>query len=389
MIYSILRRSCICSFSKKLWSQEKSRLPFSLSVLYFSTSEGRKSGINPALYELLLHKHKFSPAVASHIVCGVSQSKPPERFDLMLSFLKEVGFTKAQLEKALKHLPQLLASDLEKTVKPKIKIFQDMGFSGKEIADLISREPKILHISANEKLIPRLGFLSGLLRSNKEVALVLRKSWWFLGSDLEKTMFPNIELLKSCGVSMEQIVTIFCYAPRFLLNKPEVVRKSVGKVDELGVSRSSKAFVYAVAVIGSMADGKWEQKLQAFRDILQCSEDDILRALRQAPQAFTVSEEKMRKVKVVLLGTGKYTTSCIVVCPLSLKYSIEQRYKPRIQVLEILERSHLIEAWPLLAPLCKMSDDMFYKKFVSPHLDQVGEVYLARRRRACIGKRQG
>lgn len=141
MIYSILRRNYICSFSKNLWSQE------------------RKSGNNPALYELLLHKHKFSPAVASHIVSVVSQSKPPEKCDLMLSFLKDIGFTIAQLEKSLKYLPQLLTSDLDNTMKPKIKIFQD-------IADLISREPKILHRSANEKLIPRLGFLSGLLRSN-------------------------------------------------------------------------------------------------------------------------------------------------------------------------------------------------------------------------------
>lgn len=64
---------------------------------------------------------------------------------------------------------------------------------------------------------------------------------------------------------------------------------------------------------------------------------------------FNVSEEKMGKVKEVLLGTGKYTTSCIAVRPYSLMHSIEQRYKPRIQVLEILERRNLIEAWPLLA----------------------------------------
>lgn len=174
-------------------------------------------------------------------------------------------------------------------------------------------------------------------------------------------------------MSMQQILTICCYAPLFFLNRPGVVRKYVDRAEELGVSRGSRVFVYVVAVIGSMPNGRWERKIQAFRDILECSEDDILRMVRRSPQVFTVSEDKLVKVRELLVGTGKYTASCIVGWPKSVMYSVEQRYKPRIEVLEMLERRDLIRAWPNLPALCKMSNDVFCKKFVSPHLDEVGE----------------
>ncbi|KAH6782389.1 hypothetical protein C2S51_007682 [Perilla frutescens var. frutescens] len=384
MIFSILRRNFTCSFSTNLWSLEKSRVPFShsVSVLYFSTSGERKSVNNPVIYELLLNKYNLSPALSSHVVSVLTQSKPLEECDSVLSFFKEIGFTKSQLERTLKYLPKLLSSNLEKIIKPKIKIFQDMGFSNKGIADIISNDPNILYTSLNDKLIPRLNLLRVLLRSAKGVAMVLRKAQWMLSGDFEKNMLPNVELLKSCGVSMEQISTICCHTPRLFLSNPEVVRKYADQVDELGVNRSSKVFVYAVAVVGSMPNGKWEQKLQAFRDILHCSEDDILRVVRHTPQVFTVSEDKMRKVKEFLLGTRKYTTSCIIEWPRSLMHSIEQRYKPRIEVLEVLESRHLIETWPLLSSLCRMPDHTFYKKYVNPHLKDLGEVYLAHRARS-------
>ncbi|KAL1540488.1 hypothetical protein AAHA92_24837 [Salvia divinorum] len=373
MIYSILRRSLISSFPKNLRSPDERVTRFSLAVLYFSTSTEKKCVNNPALYELLLQKHKFSPQVALIAASVSTQSKTPEEYDSMLSFLREVGFSKSQIEKAVKFLPQLLSSNLEKTIKPKIKVFQDMGFPRDVIAEVLSKEPKILHRSATDVLIPRLILLRELLGSNKYVSQVLRKAQWVLSTDLKKNMLPNVELLRSCGVSMNQILTICCYVPRFFLNRPGIVRKYVDQVDELGVSRGSKVFVYVVAVIGSMPNGKWEQKLQAFRDILQCSEDDILRMVRRSPQVFTVSEDKLVKVKELILGTGKYTPSCIIEWPKSVMYSIEQRYKPRIEVLEMLESRNLIRAWPHLPALCKMSNDVFCKKFVSPHLNEVGE----------------
>ncbi|KAI3465109.1 hypothetical protein Pfo_021772 [Paulownia fortunei] len=375
MMYALLRKNLACLFSKS--SPGKSHMPLSLSVLYFSTSSESKPLNTPTVYEFLLHKHQFSPVVASHVASVLTHLKNPEKCDSILSFFKEIGFTKAQLEKTLKFRPSLLSTSLEKIIKPKIKIFQDLGFSAKDIADIISKEPGILHTSANNRMIPALSLLKGFLGSNEEVAKALRKSGWLLITDLEKNMVPNVKFLKSCGITMEQITMLLNYLPRFLLYKPEIMRKCVDKVDKMGVIRSSKMYIYAVAVVGSMTNGIWEQKLQAFRNILEFSEDDILRVLRQAPQVFAVSEDKMKKVKEVLLATGKYKTSCIVKYPKSLMYSIEKRYKPRFEVLGILESKHIIKKWPHLGPLCRMPDDKFFEEFVGPYINEVGDAFLA------------
>ncbi|KAI3465113.1 hypothetical protein Pfo_021776 [Paulownia fortunei] len=192
-------------------------------------------------------------------------------------------------------------------------------------------------------------------------------------------MVPIVKILKSCGITMEQITKLLNYFPRFLLYKPEIMRKCVDKVNEMGVNMSSKMFIYALGVVGSMTNGIWELKLQAFRNLLGFSEDDILRVFRQDPQVFTVSENKMKMVKEVLLTAGKYKTSCTVKYPKSLMYSIEKQYKPRFEVLEILESKHLIKKWPCLGIICRMPDDKFFNEFVGPYINEVGDVYLAHR----------
>lgn len=377
MIFSILRRNFIRSFSKNPWLPEKCSA--TSYAIYFSTRTERKSANSSVIYELLLQKHRFSPAAALNIAAVVPQSKTPEECDSVLLYLKEVGFTRTQLEKSFAYLPNLLCASLEKTIKPKIKLFQDRGFSGEVIGSIISMDPRLLHRSASEKLIPRLDMLRSLLRSDNEVALVLKKGLWMLSSDLENNLLPNVEILKSCGVSMDQIGTICRYAPRMFLNRPETLRKFVEQVDEMGVSRSSRMFVYSVVAVGSLAKGRWEKKAQAFRDILECTEEDILRFMKHSPQVFIVSEDKMRKVKEVVIGSGKYSVSSIIEWPKSLMYSIEQRYKPRFEVLKMLESRLLLQEWPLLPSLCLMSDRVFHNRFVKPHFDEIGEAFLAGR----------
>lgn len=377
MIFSILRRNFVRSSSRNPWWPEKCAAPS--YALYFSTRAERKSSNASAVYERLLQKHGFSPAAASSIAAAVPQWKTPEKCDSVLLYLKEVGFTRKQLEKSFTYLPRLLSANLEKTLMPKIKLFQDRGFSGEVIGAIISTDPRLLHRSASEKLIPRLDILRSLLRSDNEVALVLKKGKWMLSSDLENNLLPNVETLKSCGVSMDQIGTICRYAPRMLLNRPETVRKFVEQVDEMGVSRSSRMFVYSVAAIGSLAEGKWEQKAQALRDIFECTEEDILRFMKHSPLVFVVSEDKMRKVKEIVVGSGKYSVSSIIEWPKSLMYSIEQRYVPRFEVLKILESRLLLQEWPLLQSLCLMPDRVFHNKFVNPHFDEIGEAFLASR----------
>ncbi|KAG8377380.1 hypothetical protein BUALT_Bualt08G0027000 [Buddleja alternifolia] len=346
---------------------------------FYSTTCREKVAATATVYDLLLHKHHFSPDAASRLASVLPpRLRNPQKSDSVLSFFKHNGFSNTHLEKIVKYRPSLISANLDKFIKPKIKIFQDLGLSAHDIAHIIANDPSILYRSTDNRVIPSLAVLKGLLGSNEEVAKLVRKSGWFLIKDLDKSMVPNIQFLKSCSVSMEQIIRSLYSFPRFLLHKPKIMRKCAEKVEEMGVKRSSKMFIHAVRVVGSMTNETWELKLQAFRD-MGFSEDDILKAFRRAPLVFAVSEKKMKNVKEVLVSSGKYDMSCIINHPTSLICSTEKRYNPRLQVLGILESKNLITVWPRFTTFFNISDDKFFQKFVSPYLDEVGDAFLAKR----------
>lgn len=83
----------------------------------------------------------------------------------------------------------------------------------------------------------------------------------------------------------------------------------------------------------------------------------------------------MKNIYEFLLATGKYNTLCIVNKPTSLMYRSEERYKPRLQVLEHFENRNLLEEWPSLGILCSMTDEEFRKKFVEPYFSKVDKLY--------------
>ncbi|KAL7127775.1 hypothetical protein ABFS83_14G273900 [Erythranthe nasuta] len=371
MIAAIVRQSGINLCLKNSSPLRKSDVVFSHLLLHFSTVT------DPTVPEMLMRKHNFSPAAASQAAPVLARMRNPNKSESAITFLKENGFSKTQVDNIVKIWPQFLSANLEKTIKPKINIFQDSGFSANDAVAIISNDPRILRQSLKNRIIPCLSTLKGLLGSNFEVARLLKNCGWFLETNLDNNLIQNVEFLKNYGLPLEQITWSMHYFPMILLRKPETVRKFVYKAEKMGVRKSSRMFIHAVRLFSSMSEETLELKLRTFH-ALGFSEDDIAATFRSVPLVFGVSEKKIKEVKDVLFATGKYKMSCIVKNPVSFMYSVEKRYKPRFKVLEILESEGLIEKWPCLAVLCRMSGKKFYEKFVGPYLDRVGDVYVAK-----------
>ncbi|CAA0806811.1 Unknown protein [Striga hermonthica] len=356
---------------------------YSLAVSAFSTACEVERFTSPVYY-LLAHKHRLSHDVASRAASVLNPLGRQKKYDSVLAFFVQMGFTKAQLERTLNVWPHLLAADLERTIKPKIKIFEDLGFSWEETAAIVSKEPVILHVSLIKKIIPALSWLKGMLGSNEKVGKVLRDAGRLLLTDLEKHILPNIRILMSHGMTKDDVTRLIYYYPRVILYNRETLSRCLDTKDKMGISWSSKMSVYAVWVICSMPNGSWERKLLAFREILEFSNDEMIRTLRQSPMIFCVSEDKMRKVKQILLGTRKYDTSSIAEYPRVLMFSIERRLKPRFEVLGKLESRGLIKEWPSLEYACRLADKKFCKKYVEPYMSEIGEdYYLGKRALSC------
>ena len=112
----------------------------SLSLLFFSSSgpQKKKPAIPVSTADYLIKRHQFSQETALTAASVITYLKKPEKSDSILAFLKESGFSQTHLEKTVKRVPRVLSANLDKTIKPKIKIFQDLGCTPTDIAYIIS-----------------------------------------------------------------------------------------------------------------------------------------------------------------------------------------------------------------------------------------------------------
>ncbi|CAK9154230.1 unnamed protein product [Ilex paraguariensis] len=355
----------------------KTPISFSFSLLVLSYSTRKQPKCTASVADYLVYKHQFAPETASKVSSVLTCVKNPEKSDSILFFLKASGFSKTHLENVVVKWPNVLSANLDRTIKPKIQIFQDLGFSPTETAELISMHPWILTRSAVNQLGPSLLVLRNVFDSSLDVSKVLKISVWFLNHDLEKSMIPSIALMKSLGINSSQLMRYVYSFPRFFLYKPERIKEFVKRVDEMGFNRNSKMFLHAIRTVSSMTIKNWELKLELFRS-LGFSDVDILSVFQRKPQIFAVSQRKIKDVTKLLLATGKFDISFIVNHPELLCCSIENRLKPRLRVVEVLENKKLLPKKPSLTSLHKITDEKFFEKFVLPYSNEVGEIYIAR-----------
>ncbi|XVE55473.1 hypothetical protein DITRI_Ditri03aG0161500 [Diplodiscus trichospermus] len=350
---------------------------YSISVVFFSSSATTQQ-LRPSHYfvDHFIQKHNFSPELALKVASSLISPRDTGNCDTIISFLKESGFSKSQIETVVKIKPSILSSNLEKTIKPKFKIFRDLGCSTDDVADILSGDPSILRRSVDDRIAPSISYMKSVLGSNAGVIKLLKTSAWFLQSDLQKTMMPNIEFMSSCGVSSSQIVRYLFSFPRFFLHKPESIKQLVKRAEEMGFNRKSKMFLAAIRMLSSMSEENWELKLRLFRR-LGFSEEEIMSTFRTKPNVFAVSQRKIKNVTQFLLSRKNIDISFIINHPEVLICSLEHRLKPRLLVFEILESKNLLSRKISLATLFKMSEKRFREKYVRPYLEELEKASVA------------
>ncbi|XP_057797804.1 uncharacterized protein LOC131013697 [Salvia miltiorrhiza] len=374
---AIARRNLSCLWINPNSFICNSNAHFFPSFHFFSTWTVKKLIPNPEIYDLLLNKHQFPPDLASLASSCLPKSCSPITADSVVSFLKENSFTVTQLQKVVTcHHSRILGFTIE-SMNFKFNVFQNLGLSPKEIAKVVSENPVILHSSYENRIIPKLSTLKCLLGSDHDLARLLKRCSWFLLVDLEKTLMPNMEILKSCSIPMERILHFLHLRPRCFLVKPDIMRKSVVRAIEFGVPWTSGVFIQALNLFTYMSEGMWEVKVQTLRD-LGLSDDDILTIFWKQPLVFSQSGKKMKNVTELLLATGKYDASSIVTCPVALMCSTKKRLEPRLQILRLLESRSLIEKWPALSTVAILTEDRFFDRLVKPYCDELGKEHITK-----------
>ncbi|TYI87666.1 hypothetical protein E1A91_D04G151700v1, partial [Gossypium mustelinum] len=236
----------------------------------------------------------------------------------------------------------------------------DLGFSTHDVADIVASDPWILTRSVDDRIAPSISDLKTVLGSNDDVVKLLRTSAWFLKSDLQKTMMPNIEFLRNCGICSSQIVSYVFSFPRFFLLKPENIKQFVERADALGFDRNSNMFLAAIRMLSSMSEENWELKLKLLGNWV-----------------FAVSERKIKQVTDFLLNRTNVGISFIISHPMVLICSLEHRLKPRLLVIETLESKNSLRRKVSMTTIYKMPEKKFKEKYIVPYLKELEEVSMS------------
>ncbi|TVT98815.1 hypothetical protein EJB05_55862, partial [Eragrostis curvula] len=110
-------------------------------------------------------------------------------------FFIEMGFDKKTVGKILCRSPEIYASNLDSTLKKKIKFLIDFGVSKQHLPRIIRKYPELLLLDINDTLLPRMNYLLEAGLSQKDVCSMMFRFSPLLGYSIELVMKPKLEFL--------------------------------------------------------------------------------------------------------------------------------------------------------------------------------------------------
>ncbi|KAH1089310.1 hypothetical protein J1N35_016567 [Gossypium stocksii] len=199
---------------------------------------------------LFPHKKLWVIPRIRHFSLQIRQLQTPNKPDSVIALLKNHGFSKTQIAILIKRPPCVLASDVEKTLLPKITFLNSKGISSSDLAKCLSKCPSLLILSLENRIIPSFNFLCDLLQSNNDILGVLNLFTRMLLYDFDSYILPNSNVLRQNGVPELNIDKGFRRVPKTFFYTPIQFKEIVEKVKQMGFSPERFTFIFAVTVLG-------------------------------------------------------------------------------------------------------------------------------------------
>jgi len=339
------------------------------------TTSAINAGRSAFTVDYLVNSLGFSKEEATVASSKVSPFKSPENPNSVVNLLKTSGFNKTQIKKVILCVPKVLSYDAEKTLKPKLEAFRDLGLYGSDLADVISVHPHIFLRALDGHIMPTLEVLKSIWKDDGILVDVLKKSSWMLGPSVPRTLPSNIALLKSYGLSVDQIKLILLRKLRYIVLDPKWLAAVLIRVDELlGIPHGSPMFLHGVLAMGGMSKECLESKFKVFRSF-GWSESDILTLARHNPYTLALSESKIKQGLNFFMKVLDYRPADIASCVCILTVSLERRVIPRNAVIEVLKEKKLIRPNYRVSSCLSLTEPKFFNRFVLPFKDEVLDLY--------------
>ncbi|CAJ1938741.1 unnamed protein product [Sphenostylis stenocarpa] len=317
---------------------------------------------------------KFSRTQFIYVSNRVSRIRVRQNPLSVLNFFKEIGFTQPQIVSMIRQRPQILFTNVDKVLRPKVQFFQLSGFQGSDLCSFISKSPSILTHSLKKTLAPSVEAIRKIVCDQKDFIHVLHRSGWLLVN--YKKFMDNVVFLESCGIAGPHLALLLKLDPRFFSSPQSFIGKRVSRAVELGFRENSRMLVYAIHTICCLSNKTFERKLNVINSF-GFSKDEGLQMFRRAPTLFRTSEKKLKAGMEFFLHTVMLPKSALVYQPKLLMYCLEDRLLPRYKVFQLLKSKNLFKKVPSYIHMFCLPEDMFLDKYISRFRENAEDLLVA------------
>ncbi|CAD5172769.1 unnamed protein product [Musa acuminata subsp. malaccensis] len=331
---------------------------------YSAASRAPQSNL---MAEYLVSSCGFDPDEAAKALKLLGRIESRHQPDSVLGLFKSYGFDDTQVKKVISANPRWLLLDVEKTLAPKFRALQDLGFSCSDITHLVISNNHAFSYKS-QTILSKIQLWQGLLGSNDLLVKVCKKHRWFLGYSIEKTIQPNIEILRDCGITDQKLSMILRYRPLLGTLKAETLKALISRVEGLGVARTSGMFLHTLNALKSVSEKNFKAHLEFFEGF-GWSKDDFLAAFRKAPCLVGFSLKSLQRKMEFLVNETRCAPSYLAPRPRILLMSLEKRLIPRYRILTVLKSRGVHIGNHQMITYMLYPEKKFLEKFVIRHTE--------------------
>ncbi|KAG6499732.1 transcription termination factor MTERF8, chloroplastic-like [Zingiber officinale] len=322
--------------------------------------------------------------------CGFDQEKTTEALKLLkgiqslqqpdsvLAFLKSYGFDDASVKRLLLYFPKYHLWDVEKTLAPKFRAYEDLGLSPSDIVHLFRKNPSSIRMK-HERIVSKIEFWQGLLSSKDALVKSIKRNRGILMWSIEKRIQPNLELLRECGLDDQKLAYILRNRPMILSLNADFLKSLVSRVEDLGVPQISGMFHCTLCALVTVSPEKFNTQMELFRSF-GWSETDFVAAFQKCPTFPLKSSMALQRRMEFLINEAGYASSYIAIRPILLVMSLERRLIPRHGILATLRsRGHCENDYKLTAYMM-LTEAKFVEKYIILYKDRypdLSELYAS------------
>ncbi|KAD1937335.1 hypothetical protein E3N88_42125 [Mikania micrantha] len=290
-------------------------------------------------------------------------SSPPSKSSIITYLTESLGFPKSRAVLFVNRF-----SSTETNPQSVIHYLKSHGFKNTDIQKWVTESPQILFSDVEKTLKSRIQFFSRFRSrwfrfGNENLIRTLSRCNWVDIKQPATRVYANIKYLEQCGIVGAQLATVIARQPRLLIMGESELKDLVSKVLDMGFTIDSRMLVHALYTVSCLSDQTFKRKSELFQSY-GFTKVEFLCMFRKAPGLLRVSESKLKSGIDFFLNTVKLEKQVLLRRPTCLMLSLDERVIPRYKVLNILMSKKVLKKMPRFLSVMWLPEDEFLVKSI-------------------------